>query len=317
VNLGDLSFPAVDAALRTTGVVIAFGPFAVRFKIREHELARALYHLYAGYPLVDPEQTVLFSEVRVVPERLWSDFFRRGFAIYADGELHGRSLDLPLALPSVEWTINWRIATRAHRYAMIHAAVAEREGRALILPGDPGSGKSTLCAALVGRGWRLLSDEFALLRPEDGMLMPMPRPMSLKNQSIGLIRAVAPHLRFGPAVSGTTKGTVALAAPPAESILRQGEPARPQWIIFPAWREEATAPELKPLSRSEAFADLTDNGINYDIIGEAGFRAFRGLVESCAAYRLTFGRLTDALDVVDSLDRQTHAGGVPADARAR
>jgi predicted ATPase len=29
----------------------------------------------------------------------------------------------------------------------------------VILPAPPGSGKSTLCAALVTRGWRLLSDE--------------------------------------------------------------------------------------------------------------------------------------------------------------
>jgi predicted ATPase len=33
--------------------------------------------------------------------------------------------------------------------------VVERDGHALILPAMPGSGKSTLTAALVQRGWRL------------------------------------------------------------------------------------------------------------------------------------------------------------------
>jgi hypothetical protein len=43
--------------------------------------------------------------------------------------------------------------------------VLERGGRALLLPAPSGSGKSTLCAGLAFNGWRLLSDELALLDP--------------------------------------------------------------------------------------------------------------------------------------------------------
>lgn len=315
-TVGALSFDSAHAAMQGAGLDVAFGPFVVRLRIREPALARLIHDLYADYPAPDRETVIPFCEVAVTGTRFWRSFARRGFVIHADGLLHGSSLDLPLALPSLEWTINYLIATAAHRYVMLHAAVVERNGRALILPGNPGSGKSTLCAALLGRGWRLLSDEFALLRPEDGLLQPMPRLVSLKNQSIDIIRQAVPGLRFGPAVSGTHKGKVALAVPPLDSIRRQGEPARPAWIVFPTWREGEPAPGLTPLPRARAFAEVTEHAMNYEICGETGYVAVRRLVESCSAATLSFSRLEEAIDAVESLDRAALRPVLSADAAA-
>lgn len=316
-TLGEIPFDAARAALRRTGLDVAFGPFVVRLGIREPALARLVHDLYAGYPVPGRDTAIPFCEVTVTGKRFWRSFARRGFVIHADGQLYGSSLDLPLALPSLEWTINYLIATTAHSYVMLHAAVVERGGRALILPGNPGSGKSTLCAALLGRGWRLLSDEFALLRPEDGLLQPMPRLVSLKNQSIDLIRQAVPELRFGPAVSGTHKGKVALAVPPLDSIRRQDEPARPAWIVFPTWRERAPAPALAPLSRAAAFAAVTEHAMNYEICGETGYLAVRRLVETCPAATLSFSRLEEGIAAVESLDRAALQPALPADVAAR
>ena len=66
----------------------------------------------------------------------------------------------------LEWGLNWCVAGHAHQYLMLHAAALERNGRAVILPGDPGAGKSTLTAALMLSGWRLLSDEITLVDRE-------------------------------------------------------------------------------------------------------------------------------------------------------
>jgi ABC-type cobalamin/Fe3+-siderophores transport system ATPase subunit len=75
----------------------------------------------------------------------------------------------------------------------------ERNGKALLLAGPSGAGKSTLCAALITRGWRLLSDEAAMIRPDDGLIQPYPRPICLKNASIDLIAEAVPdaHIRKG------------------------------------------------------------------------------------------------------------------------
>ncbi len=139
------------------------------------------------------------------------------------------------ASPMFEWGLNWVIATKAHQYLIIHAAVVERNGLALILPGPPGSGKSTLCAGLVFRGWRLLTDELALVRPADGKLAAIARPISLKNQSIDIMRRFAPDAVMGRPTEGSIKGTIALLQPPADSIEQIDELAQPRWIVFPKY----------------------------------------------------------------------------------
>ena len=63
--------------------------------------------------------------------------------------------------------------------------------------GLPGSGKSTLAAGLVYRGgWRLLSDELALLSLGDGAVSALPKPISLKNESIAIMKRFAPGASF-------------------------------------------------------------------------------------------------------------------------
>ena len=99
--------------------------------------------------------------------------------------------------------MNWCISAHAHQFLILHAAVLERGGVALIMPAPPGSGKSTLCAALALSGWRLLSDELALIDPGSGRVWPLCRPVSLKNRSIEVIRHFAPEAVFGPVAEGT------------------------------------------------------------------------------------------------------------------
>jgi HprK-related kinase A len=161
-------------------------------------------------------------------------------------------------LACLEWGLNWCVSSHCHQYLIIHAASVERNGAALILPGPPGSGKSTLCAGLVTRGWRLLSDELTLLEFPTGNIVPLPRPVSLKNASIDAIRRFAPNAKLGPPVHDTVKGSVAHMKPPTESVHRATEVARPRWIVLPRY-EHGAAVQLTALSKARAFMHLADN----------------------------------------------------------
>lgn len=116
----------------------------------------------------------------------------------------------------LEWGLNWCVSMHAHHYLIIHAAVVEKNGLAAILPAPPGSGKSTLTAGLVLSGWRLLSDELTLIDRRTGLLHALPRPVSLKNQSIDVIRQFNPEAFINRVSHDTSKGSVAHMRPPRQ-----------------------------------------------------------------------------------------------------
>ena len=79
----------------------------------------------------------------------------------------------------------------------------------------------------------MLTDELTLLAPETNLIVPLPRPISLKNESLEIIRKFAPQAVFGPASPNTIKGTIAHVRPPKKSVDRMREPSRPTWVVFP------------------------------------------------------------------------------------
>ena len=176
----------------------------------------------------------------------------------------------------------------------LHSAVLERDGRAVILPAPPGSGKSTLCAALMLDGWRLLSDEMALLDPRTGLLTASPRPISLKNASIDIMRRRAPDAVMGPVALDTMKGTVCHMQVSADSTARARELATPAWIIYP--RYVAGAPlTLSPRHKADALLNLHRNSFNHHVHGRQGFETLADVVERCDVYDLHYSDLDEAL----------------------
>lgn len=204
------------------------------------------------------------------------------------------------AFAFLEWGLNWCITGYCHTVLTIHAAVLERAGRVVIMPAPPGSGKSTLCAALLLSGWRLFSDEMALLDPATGMVFPAPRPVSLKNASIEIIRQLAPNAVFGPIAYDTMKGTVTHMRVPSECLMRSAETALPGWVVFPRYEADAPA-SLRVRPKGDSFMQLAENCFNQNVHGRAGFAALSDLVERCDCYDFSYGRLDEAIEIFASL----------------
>ena len=202
-------------------------------------------------------------------------------------------------LPLFEWGCNWLIGRRLNDLLLLHAGAVEKSGLALLLPALPGSGKSTLTAALSQRGWRLLSDEFGAFDPESGAFRALLKPIALKNQSIDVMRRFAPEAVFGPEFPKTRKGTVAHLAPPREAVVRRYECARPGAVILPKWVANSPT-RFEALAENVVFAALAFNAFNYSLLGAVGFQAVLRLVRQCPAWQLVYSDLDEALATIES-----------------
>lgn len=296
-RVGDVAPAEFDRRLATTGVGIRIGPFDAHLQADAPTLRGHLHRLYADYPLL-PEDRVYSFHARL--DQLRGPIARgRRLRFSVDGRVPHEDMPAEQALPVLEWGMNLVIALRSHRYLMLHAAVLARDGKALLMPAEPGFGKSTLCAALAHRGWELYSDEFGLLTPEDGRFIPVPRPVALKNESIEVIRRFAPDCVIGPSIPGTRKGTVAHVRVPPESVRAMGGWARAAWVVFPRWLADSDL-SLEPVPPAESFMRLATNAFNYEMLGERAFDSVASIVDDTRAFRLTYSRLDDALDLLEN-----------------
>jgi len=301
LTVASLTPSQLQERLTGSGLYLQTGPFVSRIVSPIDQVAEGLSLLYADSVLRGQDGFADFH-LRLRRSGGVRRWYRPQVSFDLDGLVPFEPLPQAHAFPMFEWALNWAISTRAHAYLMIHAAVVEKDGCAAILPAPPGSGKSTLCAALVNRGWRLLSDELALFRPGDGDLVPMARPVSLKNRSIDVIRAFAPDAVFSRPVSNTTKGTVAHLKAPAGSVARVHEPARPAWVVFPRY-EAGAATTLEPIPRARAFVRVAENAFNYSHMGASGFRTLAGAIDRCASFDFRYSSLDEAIAVFDALER--------------
>jgi len=300
--VGDL--PAVELARRlaSAGLRLRTGPVVCSIQSPLARVVQGVAQHYADYPLEDPESFADFH-VRVAPPRSVRRWLKPQVLFQFDGARPFLPLPANQAFAMLEWGLNWCVSSHCHQYLIVHAASVEKSGQALVLPGPPGSGKSTLCAGLVSRGWRLLSDELTLLEFPTGNVVPLPRPISLKNASIDAIRRFSAGAEVGPPVHDTAKGSVAHMKPPTGSVRRAREPAHPRWIVQPRY-ERGAATQLTPLSKARTFMFLADHAFNYDVHGRRAFELLAEVVGGSDCFEFRYAALEDAVAILDDMARR-------------
>jgi hypothetical protein len=303
--VSELRGPDVASRLRGEGLVIRTGPFNFRIISAIGSVADGLRLLYADYPLGDGEEYVDFT-VTLIQSGGLRRWWRPQVKFVYDGEHPFVPLPVDHAFPLLEWAMNWCISTQAHHYLTLHACVMERNGCAVIMPAPPGSGKSTLCAGLVHRGWRLLSDELTLISLVDGLITPLGRPISLKNQSLAVIRKFVPGAVLNQVTHDTSKGSVSHMKAPAAHVERIEDRARPRWVIFPKYVPDTVA-ELTPRSKANSMLELGRNSFNYTVLGLTGFEILADVISASDCYDFRYSQLEEAVSVFDQLAARSQA----------
>jgi HprK-related kinase A len=295
--ISDLSGSEFAERLRVGELAFCCGPFVVRVASPIGLIGEGLRLLYSDYALSEG-----FADFRLdlAPRAGLRRWLRPQVIFTADGHQPFAAFPLDQAYPLFEWSLNWCVASATQQYLIIHAAVVERDGRALIMPGPPGAGKSTLAAALVNRGWRLFSDEMTLIDIGDRSIVPLTRPISLKDRSIDAIRRFAPDAVFNAPTHNTAKGTISHMKAPSDHVRRAHETARAGWVVFPKYVAGAPA-KLVPHSKPDAVLELATNSFNYRAQGRTGFEVLCDVVDASACYDFEYGALDEAIAVFERL----------------
>ncbi|WNO53037.1 HprK-related kinase A [Stakelama saccharophila] len=275
---------------------VRIGPVGFRVGSDWRAPVAQLESLYRDYPA--PADGIPDFTVRLHAARPWRRVIRPAVTIGGDYVIPDAApLPLRLGLLAAEMGMNLQMALAQRRYLLLHASAVERDGRALVMTGLSGAGKSTLAALLMARGWRLMGDEFALLDPETGLVHAFPRLISLKNESVAVVRAAMPGGRFGPALPDTPKGDIRHLVPDAQAIARMAEPARPAVILFPAFGHRR---DMRAVPPSETFVRLTQASTNYTALGEPGFETLTRLVTEVPARAIDYPDAESALALVEA-----------------
>lgn len=308
--VSDLDEAELARRLTGAGVGLDFGAVRARVRSDVEAVVPLLRKLYGRHPVIDPSG---FFDVTAALRRARGArrFVRRQVEFHVDGRPLFEPFPAATHLPLFEWGLNFLFAERVLFHLMLHAGAVEFGGCGILLPALPGSGKSTLTAALALRGCRLLSDEFGVLRLSDGKLLPLLKLVGLKNESIGVIAGFSPEAIIGPPFEKTRKGTVAHLAPNDDAVAAMHRHATPALIVFPRY-DPGAGLLVEPVPRSRALGRLAVNSFNAEVLGPAGFEALGRLVQSCECYQVAYSDLEQAVARVKQLAAQAGAASPEA-----
>lgn len=303
MKLRELELPNIREQLVGAGLYLSTEPYSFRIRSTYPDLAEGLSIAYANHSLISQDCLIDF-DLSMRPVNGFRRYIRPLMNLEIDGYTPFDPLPVNQIYPLLEWGMNWCVTSSAHYWVMCHSAVLAKGDLAVILPAPPGSGKSTLCAALMLSGWRLLSDEMALIEPENLNLNSFVRPVSLKNASIDLISGKFAQANLTRKVHDTIKGTVAHLQPTLESVLAGNMPAQPRWLVFPEYKYNAEL-SVSPLTKAEAMVDLARNTFNMAALGPIAFQTLNALVECCECMKFQYSDLDQAISYFDALFKRS------------
>ena len=203
--------------------------------------------------------------------------------------------------PTVKWLL-WEAAINSHRFFLnIHAGVVGDRKGVIMLPAAPGSGKSSLTAALCRSGLDYFSDEIALLEEPDLAVRPIPLAVCVKSTGWDLMTPLFPNLpKLKVHRRGDGKIVRYVPPPPFRHGTRRDRTYPVRAIIFPKYVAGAET-TLTPLSPVDALGRLMEECLVVPV--PLTLRRIRRLVRwigQIRCYDLKMSSLEQALTLVRS-----------------
>jgi hypothetical protein len=220
--------------------------------------------------------------------------------VYFDGTPLGTVGSGESAVALVLWHLNQAVVRHTDGALFFHAGGVQVDGRVVMLPASTDSGKSTLTTALVRRGLAYVTDAAVALDVSSGVVRPYPKAICLERESQLLFPDLRPEPRTPVGGVGAARWNVDPAEIPGATI---GAGGRVGLVVSPTYTPGA-ATRVERVTEVDAVRLLLDTTFAFDGLGDAGFHALVALAQQSPVYRLQYGDLEAACEVVLELVRE-------------
>lgn len=261
--------------------LISFAGSAVQIEVEGERAAAIVEFLYRHAPADDPTPPH-------VTLRLCSDETGR-FRLYRDGDMRYEGDSAGVAAEILLGDSCYHLADRSQGGLLFHAATLSWQGRAVMLPGTIGAGKTTLAAWLLCQGFDYLTDELVFIVHDDTAVQALARPLNFKCAGRAVWQSLLPPATDLSDLLGST--TTDLVPPewfnPQPTLAGPPRPTPLNLIIFPRFQPNAEF-NLHLLTKAQAGLELMQCLVNARNLPGHGFDDISRLARAVPAYRLTY-----------------------------
>jgi len=189
----------------------------------------------------------------------------------------------------------------ADNLSVFHAGAISDDNGVVLLSGSPGSGKSTLVAALMCLGKKVFTDEVSILT-HDKKIRPAPGVIGLKEGSWDVIEGFLPSITAMPIHLRQDDKVVKYIQPCNllnNNQLKYGEPVKA--IVFPVYSQEFDT-HIEKISSAEALVRLTKAGYyTSQTLSTNTVTELIAWIHDIPAFELQINDLKSAADLVAEL----------------
>lgn len=211
--------------------------------------------------------------------------------------------DLGELVYALEKDLTIELQVRRSELLFLHAAALEWQGRAVLLAGASGNGKSTTAWALLHRGFQYLSDELAPLELNTMTVHAFPHALCLKREPLPPYALPAGAIRLGLRIH------VPPQALPSPTVVGP----RPLAAVFlVTHRPEIAAPRVRAMGRAEASARLYTTALNPLAHCNQGLDAAVQIAECTPCFAVEAAELARTSALVGSIAAAAIEGSIEA-----